>query len=341
MGRGFKAGARRVTVCSRQLLAGLVLGGLSRTVSAQDAPPSHAFSLTTDQTLYPLRSLGGGVYVVLGDSGQGAEGRPNAGFVVTGEGIVAVGGLASPAQARAVIRTIRTRSDRPIEWLVLYAHHPDMMFGAIEMRRAGAKVIAHPDSRVLAAEGGADAMVANWHSVVGLQELLGFEYADQPDRPVTGWDTLRLGGIELVVIHPGLAHSAGDLMLWVPGERVLFSGDILVEDGITMVVDGNSGQLLRTLGLIDSLAPRVVVPGHGRIPAKPAELTEATRRYITSLRDSLRAEVRRGTSMRRAVGAFPSPDATRPVSPNSRNRRNAVRVYLEMEREVLGLDDEE
>jgi glyoxylase-like metal-dependent hydrolase (beta-lactamase superfamily II) len=340
MGRRAGAGARRIAAGSRCSLAALALTGALSGAAAQEPPPGRAFSLTNDQTLYPLRDLGGGVFVVLGDSGQGAEGRPNAGFVETEEGIVVVGGLASPAQARAVIRTIRTRSEKPIRWLVLYAHHPDMMFGAIEMRRAGARVIAHPDARVLAAEGGADAMVANWHSVVGLQELLGFEYADQPDRPVSGWDTLRLGGEDLVVIHPGPAHSAGDLMLWIPGRRVLFSGDILVEDGITMVVDGNSRVLLATLALIDSLAPRVLVPGHGRIPGDPARLVAITRGYITSVRDSMRAEVRRGTSMRRAVEAFPPPDPARPVSPESRIRRNAVRVYLEMEREAFGLDEE-
>jgi glyoxylase-like metal-dependent hydrolase (beta-lactamase superfamily II) len=340
MGRRAGAGARRIAAGSRCSLAALALTGALSGAAAQEPPPGRAFTLTNDQTLYPLRDLGGGVFVVLGDSGQGAEGRPNAGFVETEEGIVVVGGLASPAQARAVIRTIRTRSEKPIRWLVLYAHHPDMMFGAIEMRRAGAGVIAHPDTRVLAAEGGPDAMVANWHSVVGLQELLGFEYADQPDRPVSGWDTLRLGGEDLVVIHPGPAHSAGDLMLWIPGRRVLFSGDILVEDGITMVVDGNSRVLLATLALIDSLAPRVLVPGHGRIPGDPARLVAMTRGYITSVRDSMRAEVRRGTSMRRAVEAFPPPDPARPVSPESRIRRNAVRVYLEMEREAFGLDEE-
>ena len=335
------AGARRVAACSRWSFAGLLLAGALSGVAAQQPSPGRAFSVTTDQTLYPLRDLGGGVFAVLGDSGQGAEGRPNAGFVETADGIVVVGGLASPAQARAVIRTVHTRSEQPIRWLVLYAHHPDMMFGAIEMRRAGAGVIAHPDTRVLAAEGGPDAMVANWHSVVGLQELLGFEYADQPDRPVTGWDTLQLGGRDLVVIHPGPAHSAGDLMLWIPGQRVLFSGDILVEDGITMVVDGNSRVLLATLALIDSLAPKVLVPGHGRIPEDPAQLVARTRSYITSVRDSMRAEVRRGTSMRRAVEAFPPPDPARPVSPDSRIRRNAVRVYLEMEREAFGLDEED
>ncbi len=320
------------------LALSLCLGGGS--ARAQDASPPRAFSRTTERTLYPLRRLGEGVYLVQGDTGKGAEGRPNAGFVVTGDGVVAVGGLASPAQGRAVIRTIRTVSAAPLRYLVLYAHHPDMMFGAIEFKRAGAKIVAHPNSRVLAAEGGPDAMMADWHSVVGLQELLGFEFANAPDRPVTGWDTLRVGGLDAVVIHPGTAHSRGDLMLWLPASRVLFAGDILLEDGATMVVDGNSATLLRTLDLMDSLAPRVVIPGHGRVNDDPRYLTRITREYITALRDSMAAEVKRGTSQRRAVAAYPAADEGRPVTRNSRIRRNAARVYQEMERAALGLEEE-
>jgi glyoxylase-like metal-dependent hydrolase (beta-lactamase superfamily II) len=310
-------------------------------LAAQDSLPTRAFSRTTEKTLYPLKRLAPNVYAVLGDSGKGAEGRPNAGFVVTPGGVVAIGGVASPAQARAVIRTIRTRTSRPIRYLVLYAHHPDMMFGAIEFKRAGARIVAHPDTRVLAAEGGPDQMLADWDRVVGLQELLGFEYANTPDRPVAASDTLRLGGRTIVIFHPGAAHSAGDLVIWLPREGVLFAGDILLEDGGTMVVDGNSSALLRTLTFIDSLAPRVVVPGHGRIARDPRTPTRMTREYITALRDSMRAEVARGTSMRRAVDALPPADEGRPVSSNSRTRRNAVRIYLEMEKESLGVDSEE
>jgi len=307
---------------------------------AQDSLRLRAFSLTTDSTIYPLVALAPGVYAVPGDSGSGAEGRPNAGFVVTRAGIIAVGGVASPAQGRAVIRTIRTVSAQPIRYLILYAHHPDMMFGAIEFKRLGARIVAHPDLRVLAAEGGRDAMVADWDQVVGLQELLGFEYADVPDLPVTGWDTLALGSRTVVAIHPGPAHSAGDLMVWLPAERVLFAGDILLPDGVTMVVDGNSTVLLRTLDLIDSLNPAVIVPGHGDLSRDPRALTRLTRSYVTALRDSMRAEVKRGTSMREALERLPPPDRGRPVSLHSRERRNALRVYLEMEREVLGLEDE-
>lgn len=330
----------------RRLAAFVVCGtlaaatGTSR-ILAQEAVPARAFSPTTEKTIYPIRRLARDVYAVLGDSGKGAEGRPNAGFIVTRQGIVAVGGVASPAQARAVIRTIRTRSKKPIRYLVLYAHHPDMMFGAIEFKRAGAQIVAHPDTRVLAAEGGPDAMLADWDRVVGLQELLGFEYANAPDRPVSASDTLRLGGTVISIIHPGPAHSAGDLMIWLPREGVLFAGDILLEDGGTMVVDGNSAVLLRTLTFIDSLAPRAIVPGHGRIPADPRAITARTRDYITAIRDSMRAEVGRGTPMRKALAPYPPADEGRPVGYNSRVRRNAVRVYLEMERERMGVDSEE
>ena len=299
-----------------------------------------AFSPTDSTTIYPTRRLANGIYAIPGDTGKGAEGRPNAGFVDTKEGIVVVGGLASPAQGQAVLRTIQRVSSRPVRWLILYAHHPDMQFGAIALRRAGARVIAHPDVHVLAIESGPDAMALDWIHVVGLQEMVGFEYADAPDWAVTGSDTLELGGTTMVMIHPGSAHSAGDLMLWLPASRVLFTGDVLVEDGVSMIVDGSSVAMLRALDLIDSLRPRVIVPGHGAIPPDSRQLVATTRRYFLSLRETMRAEVAQGRSMTQSLTSMPPPETDRPVSLASRKRRNAVRVYLEVERELLGLDEE-
>ena len=307
---------------------------------AQVKPRYNAFSPTTATTVYPLRELAPGVFVVVGDTGKGVEGRPNAGFIVSSGGILVVGGLASPAQGDAVVRTIRTRSSHPIRWFVLYAHHPDMQFGAIAMKRAGASIIAHPDANVLAAEAGPDQMVADWDQVVGLQEMLGFEFANVPDRAVTSSDTLRLGKRRAVVWHPGNAHSPGDLMLWLPDDGILFSGDVLVEDGVTMVIDGNSRELLAVLAAIEQLHPKVIVPGHGRIVSNPQSLIDSTRSYITALRAAMGAAVDGNVPMRRALASLPPADESRPVSLSSRLRRNANRVYIEMEREVMGLGAE-
>lgn len=246
--------------------------------------------------------------------------------------------LGSPRHGEQLLRTIRLHTRQPVKWLVLTHHHPDHHFGAIVFKRAGAEVIAHPDNRVLVAEAGPKQMIEEWTRVVGSAAMRGFRLADKPDRPVTGSDTLRIGGETIVVTHPGGAHSPGDLLVWLPAHGVLFAGDLLVEDGVTMVVDGNSSELLRTLDAIDSLYPRALVPGHGRIPERPSALVARTREYIMGLQSDMRAAVEHGVPLGRATAALPPRDEDRPVSLNSRRRRNAVRVYLEEERAYMGLD---
>ncbi len=299
------------------------------------APPTRADSAPG----FIPRRLADGVYVVPGDTGRGSEGRPNAGFIVTSEGVVVVDALGSPRDGHTLLQAIRGVTREPVRWLVLTHHHPDHHFGAIVFKRAGARIIAHPDTRTLAGEGGPDALVADWTRVVGRDAMRGFAFADRPDRAVTGSDTLRLGGRTIVIVHPGAAHTAGDLMVWLPDERILFAGDILIEDGVTMVVDGSAAALERALDQIRRLAPRVAVPGHGAIPRDPLALVARTREYITGLESDMRAAVEHGVPMQRALDALPPADEQRPVSLASRRRRNAARVYVEEEHRYMGLED--
>jgi glyoxylase-like metal-dependent hydrolase (beta-lactamase superfamily II) len=302
---------------------------------------SAAWASTPGKRHPTIRPLAPGVYAALGDTGRGSEGTPNAGFVVTDSGVVVIDALASPRQAEDLLQVIRSVTKQPVKWVVLTHHHPDHHFGTIVFRRLGAGVIAHPDRRVLASEGGEDALIADWVRVVGLDAMRGFEFADMPDRLVVGTDTLRLGGRTLVISHPGAAHSAGDLIVWLPAERVLFAGDLLIEDGVTMVVDGSASVLLQALTTLERLHPRAVVPGHGAIPRRPLALVATTRAYIVDLQKEMRSAIERGMPMGRAMASLPRADETRPVSLNSRRRRNAVRVYVEEERAYMGLDSTE
>lgn len=260
--------------------------------------------------------------------------------MVTDSGIVVVDALASPQQGRLLLEAIRRISPKPIRYVVLTHHHPDHHFGAVELRRAGAKIIAHPERRVLASDAGEDALIADWTRVVGLDAMRGFEFANEPDMAVRSEDTLRMDRQTVVIRHPGNAHTAGDLMVWLPRERVLYAGDVLVEDGVTMIVDGDSEALLKTLAVIDSLEPRVIVPGHGALPQRPTELVARTRSYISNLRREMREALEKGLPLGRALRSLPPADQNRPVSLNSRRRRNAVRVYLEEEKAYMGLDSQ-
>lgn len=285
---------------------------------------------------FPLRELAPGVYAVLGDTGRGVEGRPNAGFVVTPAGVVVIDALASPGEGRVLMRTIRTVTRAPVRYLVLTHHHPDHTFGAIVFKRAGARVIAHPDRRTLANIDGDDRLASDWTGVMGLEQMRGFAYADTPDIPVRRDTMLVVGGRRIEIVRPGPAHTAGDLMVWLPNERVLFAGDVLVEDGVSMMVDGSSAAMLGALSRIDALDPRAAVPGHGRLATHPATLVATTRCYVLALRDTMRRAVADGVRMGLALDQLPPADRDRPVSLHSRLRRNAVRVYSEMEQSLLG-----
>jgi glyoxylase-like metal-dependent hydrolase (beta-lactamase superfamily II) len=303
---------------------------------------AHPVSRSSLPDRLPVRALASGVYVVIGDTGRGSEGRPNAGFIVTGDGVVVIDALASPAQGEQLVRVIRSVTREPIRWLVLTHHHPDHHFGAVVLRRAGARVIAHPDVSTGVDEQSREAAESAWTLVVGKEQMVGFAYADVPDRAVLTADTLRLGGKTIVIAHPwrgpGGAHTAGDVIVWLPAERVVFAGDLLVEDGVTMVVDGSGKGLLAALDTLAVLAPRIAVPGHGAIPAEPQALMGRTRDYMVRLRAAMRGAIARHRSLNRALDSLPPADEGRPVSLRSRERRNANRVYLEVEKEIMGLE---
>ncbi|HEY7531054.1 MAG TPA: rhodanese-like domain-containing protein [Gemmatimonadota bacterium] len=287
----------------------------------------------------PVRELAPGVYAVPGDSGRGVEGRANAGFIVTSEGVVVVDALGSPADGERLVAAVRSATDRPIRTLILTHHHPDHHFGAVALRRAGARVLAHPDRSILAAAEGEEALVRDWTRLVGEAAMRGFAFANVPAVPVTRDTVMGAGARRIEILPVSGAHSPADLAVWLPEERVLFAGDLLVEDGVTMVVDGDSRRLLSGLDRLGGLGARIVVPGHGRIPGSPGALLRATREYVTGLRGRMAQAVRDGVPLSRVLAGLPPLDRERPVSRPSREQRNAVRVYAELEREAMGLDE--
>ena len=284
---------------------------------------------------YSAVRLAPGVYEVPGDTGRGSEGRPNAGFIVTDSGVAVIDALGSPYQGRRLLASIRRVTQAPIRYLILTHHHPDHTFGAIVFKRAGARVLAHPNRAMLAAENGDDDLVADWDRVVGVRELQGFAFADTPDIPVTGDTTIVLGGRELVIAHQPNAHTVGDLTVWIPDAKVLFAGDLLIEDGVTMVVDGSSAGVLAALERLGAYGARVVVPGHGRMVADPTAQIALTRQYLDSTRGAMRQALTDGRPLSRVLAHMPPPDSTRPVSLASRRQRNVVVIYQEMEKALM------
>jgi len=89
---------------------------------------------------------------------------------------------------------------------------------------------------------------------------------------------LTVGSQEVRLIEVGPCHTRGDVMVYVPGERVLFSGDILFIGGTPIMWTGPVGNWLKACDLIMDLDVDVIVPGHGPICDKQG--VRATKDYF-------------------------------------------------------------
>ena len=82
---------------------------LALILSGVPAAPPGVRDQPRESSALPVRRLAKGVYAVLGDTGRGSEGRPNAGFIVTGDGVIVVDALASPRDGEALVGAIERR----------------------------------------------------------------------------------------------------------------------------------------------------------------------------------------------------------------------------------------
>src|SRR5205085_5225635 len=160
-----------------------------------------------------------------------AEGDPNTGIIVGDNAVLVADTQATPVMAKDVIRRIREVTDKPIRYVVLTHYHAVRVLGASAY--GSQEVIASQDTYDLIVERGEADMKSEIErfprlfraveSVPGLTwPTLVFE------RRLTLW----LGSLEVDILQLGRGHTKGDTVVWLPQEKILFSGD-LVEYGAT------------------------------------------------------------------------------------------------------------
>ncbi len=259
----------------------------------------------------------------------------NAGFVVTDEGVVVVDALGSPSLGLELVKAIRKVTDKPIRRVIVTHYHADHFYGLQPLKDAGAEVWAHRGSLAYFTSGEAVRRRAQ-----RAEALFPWVDRDMPfvmaDRWLDGDESFTLGGVRFEVQHFGPAHSAEDLVVVVPGEGVVFSGDILFTGRVPFVGEADSKAWLARISRLIDLKPRLMVTGHGEVSREPAKDLELTRDYLRFLR----------AEMGRAVADFvPFEEAYRRTDWSryahlpafeAANRVNAYGTFLLMERESLG-----
>ena len=184
----------------------------------------------------------------------------NVGWFVAGDGVVAVDAGETPEIARAVLAKIAETANKPVKTLILTHAHADHVGGARVFAAAGAQVVCHETAANLVAgflfappdpKNPADARAPAGSPIVTLSERVIFlNPAQQAD-----------------VYWLGAAHTVGDLEVYLPRSRVLFSGDVAANAPIPYMQDPTCDALgwERVLVRLAGMKVDKLVPGHGVI----------------------------------------------------------------------------
>ncbi|MEZ5776901.1 MAG: MBL fold metallo-hydrolase [Paracoccaceae bacterium] len=191
-----------------------------------------------------------------------AEGDPNSGVIIGDESVMVIEAQATPRLAQKVIDCIRGVTDKPISHLVLTHYHAVRVLGA---RAYGAREIVMSDAaRAMVAERGQE----DWDSEFGRFPRLfqGHEGIPGLTWPTTTFNdrmTVYLGSRRVDIMHLGRAHTAGDAVVWVPDQEVMFTGDIVEYHSACYCGDGHFSDWPDTLASIAAFDPIALAPGRG------------------------------------------------------------------------------
>ncbi|MEU9113951.1 MBL fold metallo-hydrolase [Streptomyces sp. NPDC048483] len=195
----------------------------------------------------------------------------NAGFVSDGGITLVVDTAATERRARVLRRRIAESGAPTPRMMVNTHHHGDHTYG---------NGVFTPEATVIGHAACRRELLAAGHQLHAMWP--GVEYGDirltAPTVTYTDELTLHVGDIEVRLLHPGVAHTPGDTVVWLPAQRIVFTGDLVFHGGTPFIFMGSLAGSLRSLDLLRSLDAVTVVPGHG--PVTGPEVYDGIERYL-------------------------------------------------------------
>ena len=275
-----------------------------------------------------------GVHVFIGEMGGRTyenEGiNANVGFVVTKEGVVVIDSGPSYRVAKRMHEAIRRVTKQPVKYVINTGGQDHRWLGNGYFKEQGATIIANRKAV-------ADMTARGTEQLDGLKrdlrERIDGTRITLPNETFDQEKTLKLGGTEIRVIHFFGGHTPGDSVVWLPASRVLFSGDLVYVDRMLGVIPvSNTKNWLASFEAMEKLAPKQIVPGHGRV-CDLARARRDTRDYLMLLRSHMKAALDKGLDLQSAINALDQSRFKYLLNYDSLKGGNANRTYLEMEME--------
>ncbi|WP_212524268.1 MBL fold metallo-hydrolase [Actibacterium sp. MT2.3-13A] len=241
---------------------------------------AKAFASQGDMTEKKISftEVGEGIYAFT------AEGDPNSGVIIGDDSVMIVEAQATPRLANKVIECVRSVTDKPITHLALTHYHAVRVLGASAF---GAQQIIMGDAaRAMVVERGQEDWDSEFQRFPRLFE--GHESIPGLTWPTTTFSdnmTVYLGSRRVDLMHLGRAHTAGDIVIHVPDQNVMFTGDIVEYHSACYCGDGHFNDWGDTLDAIKWFEVDAIAPGRGDALVGQEMVNEAienTRDFVES-----------------------------------------------------------
>src|SRR5512141_1326206 len=220
-----------------------------------------------------------------------AEGDPNTGIVVGDDAVMVIDTQATPVMAQDVIRRIREVTDKPIRYVTLSHYHAVRVLGATGYKPE--HIIASRDTYDLIVERGAQDMRSEIERFPRL-------FRSVESVPGLTWPTIVfetrmtvwLGKLQVEIMQLGRGHTKGDTVVWLPQEKILFSGELVEYQATPYTGDAYLTDWPATLDAVAALQPQKLVPGRGASLQTPADVKaglDGTRAFVTAMYESVKS----------------------------------------------------
>jgi glyoxylase-like metal-dependent hydrolase (beta-lactamase superfamily II) len=239
-----------------KIIITLLLISLYNLVSAEDAR----------QDELKLQQVTENVYAIVGSmenrSADNLGNNSTFGFVVTTKGVVLIDSGGTYQGAKRILKVIKQVTDKPVVTVINTGGQDHRWLGNGYFKNLGAKIIANTKA-VEDQKARINDQLFMLNNLVGLKGVEGTEavYAEST------FDTdmkFTVGETKIEIYHAGSAHTSGDSFVWLPEQRVLFSGDIVFTERLLGILDHSSSKgWIKAFEAMASFNPRYVVPGHG------------------------------------------------------------------------------
>ncbi len=277
---------------------------------------TYSFSQSFDSPHFTLEHIGDGIYAAIHK--PGGQAICNAGFVDLGEEVLVFDSFLSTAAALDLKQAIKELIGKPVRWVVNSHSHNDHIRGN-QVFSPGASIISSSEIRdYLVIHGKEEAEEEQSHApgrlafYQGKMQEAQTEEEEQFARMWIGYfeamvetfpdlvitlpdvvfnDTIILYGSKrsATLIEFQQGHMESDIVLYLPEEQILFTGDLVFKEMHPYLADGNPAGLKQTLSTLLEWPVNTVVPGHGDVGKK--EDIQAMIRYI-DMAESMAGELK-------------------------------------------------